>query len=184
MRIRIKPGFVATVCLMFWAGGRLCLCFLLALVCHEVGHAVTMVVRRVPIYGIDLQTSGALISGGFRGYTEELVCALAGPLTSFLASAVTFRLYSDFSIVSACLGAVNLLPIYPLDGGRILRSSLLLWSERLDVERVVTWVTAVTCATLMLAACWMTVELQSGLWPIFASLALFWRVAAAKHTEG
>lgn len=49
-----------------------------------------------------------------------MFCAAAGPLGSFLfARAMTF--FPEASVCALVQGIYNLLPVYPLDGGRIFR---------------------------------------------------------------
>ena len=183
MSVRIKPGFVASVCLMAWLDAKLCLYFLLSLVIHESGHGIAMKVLHVPIHGICLRTSGAVIIGGFRGYGSELICALSGPLAGFLAAAVFHRLTPELAIASMCLSAGNLLPLYPLDGGRVLRAALLMHTEPAKTDQILTIVTGLTCCLLMFASCWATAVLQSGLWPIFTALLILWRAGTASRSE-
>lgn len=179
MRIQIKPGFVASVCLMAWVDSGLCLYFLLALTCHELGHALAMLLLGVPIGGLQIGLSGAVLSGSFPSYGKELLCALAGPLAGLLATLVSYGWAAEFAVVSLCLSAVNLLPLYPMDGGRILRAVLSLNCELETITRVLRVVSGIVCCLLMVGACWVVAELQSGLWPIFAVLAILWRAGTA-----
>lgn len=182
-KVNITFGFAAAVCILFWLDGKAGLWFLLSLAVHETGHLVAMKCSAVPVCGVRLMASGAVISGGFSGYRQEIACAAAGPLASFLLSFLLFRPLPELAIVSGLLGAVNLLPVYPLDGGRILRGVLLLHLEQSVAERILRLVTAAVCCLLMVGACCAAAELQAGLWPVFAALVILWRVGQAGWQE-
>ncbi len=163
---------------------ELCGCFLLALIVHEAGHLLAMRIGGIPVYGFRLSAAGAVIQGGFVGYRQEIACAVMGPVGSILLAMLSFRQIPKLAMLSVALAGVNLLPVYPLDGGRILRGILLLHVEQGRAEQVLNRVTAVVCCLLMIAACWAAAELQAGLWPIFAVLAILWRVGQAQKMEG
>lgn len=183
-RIEVSLGFGALICLLAWLNGRLCLWFLLAVLVHETGHFLALRLCGVPVEGFSLKLTGAVIRTGAAGYRQELLCALAGPGASLLAAAIACRFAPWFSIVSGGLGLLNLLPLYPLDGGRVLRCAfaLLGWEDRM--RPVIRAVTYGTCGLLMLLACWLTAARQAGLWPIFAALLLLCRVGEANLREG
>jgi stage IV sporulation protein FB len=66
---------------------------------------------------------------------DSIPIILAGPLSNFLLTSISFALYSfipeslqiyalEFMIINAVLFIFNILPIYPLDGGRVVRDYL------------------------------------------------------------
>jgi len=101
---------------------------------HELGHA--LVARRlgVPILGIDLHFFGGAAKMGRMPSSarEEILIAGAGPLVSFVLGVVGLVLllatgWSGFTYlawINLILGAFNLLPALPMDGGRIFRALL------------------------------------------------------------
>lgn len=129
---------------------------------------------RVPVRGVTLAAAGAVIEAVFCDYKKEIICAAAGPLAGALLGILLLRLVPDVALISFLLSAANLLPLYPLDGGRILRAAMYsCFSDRAD--RIVHIITVTVCCILMVAACWGAVCLQMGLWPIFLALALLCR---------
>lgn len=135
-RLRVKPHI-----LFFLVGilsaftGQLFL-FLAATICaleHECAHA--FVARRFG-YRLDqivLMPYGAVVSGDIAGMPakEELLVCVAGPLANAVTALgfvalwwlypETYPFTDTAAYVSVSLFLVNLLPAFPLDGGRILR---------------------------------------------------------------
>jgi Zn-dependent protease len=115
-------------------GAILLVALFVSILLHELGHA--LVARRlgVPIIGIDLH-----FFGGAAKMTQmpdsprtEITIAAAGPLVSFVLGAlllalsrfVPVQLVYHLGLINLVLGAFNLLPALPMDGGRILRAAL------------------------------------------------------------
>jgi len=102
---------------------------------HELGHVAVIWLLGGRITGFFGRGQGFGLSFGGLSYGGELLAALAGPAVSLLLGA-TFTglaLWQNSRELAFCafanlaLGALNLLPIVPLDGGRVLRALLLLY---------------------------------------------------------
>jgi len=141
--------------------------FFASVLAHEMAHAVVGRARGVPIQGITLFLFGgvARLGGEPQSAGSELLIAIVGPLTSFviaglclagglalapraaatstgvagLGPAATVLLW--LGTTNVMLGAFNLLPGFPLDGGRVLRA--LLWKATGDVKKATRGATAV-----------------------------------------
>ena len=133
LKLRVHPLFLAVGALSAFTGGLfLFLAAFLAALEHECAHAI--VARRYG-YTLDkivLMPYGAVVKGDLSGIGRraELAVLLAGPLcnlaTGFFFVALWWLYpecypYTELAAqVSFSLFFVNLLPAYPLDGGRLV----------------------------------------------------------------
>lgn len=128
-----------------------------AAVCHELGH--WLVLRRVggriqrlhiTVFGAEMQVDDRRIS-----YGGELLAAAAGPMSNLLLAAALGLLgrwwepMYLFAGAQLVLGAFNLLPALPLDGGRILWLALAWLTEPYTAQRVLSAVSRVSLALLL-----------------------------------
>ena len=109
---------------------------------HECVHAFSASKLGYRLNKIVLMPFGAVIDGDLSGLSkkDEIAIALCGPLCNFITAGFFVALWWCFPItyaytdvacyVSLTIALVNLLPAYPLDGGRILRCNLLRYFER------------------------------------------------------
>jgi Zn-dependent protease len=119
--------------------------FFTSLLLHEFGHALQARREGMEIEGITLWLFGgvAKFSGLFPSAGAEFRIAIAGPLVSLvlgvgfllLPALLPFATYVDgvlfwLGSINLALLVFNLLPAFPLDGGRVLRS--LLWKAKGD----------------------------------------------------
>ncbi len=134
------PGWSTGV---YWAIGLLGSALLFASVLvHELSHSIVAIHRGHKVRSITLFLLGGVsqIEEEAARPKEEFLIAVVGPITSFLLSAFFWGLYFGLSSVNSqiealtlylgtvnlFLGAFNLIPAFPLDGGRVLRS--IIWS--------------------------------------------------------
>jgi Zn-dependent protease len=121
----------------------------LSIVLHEFGHSVVARAFGIPMNGITLFVFGGVAEMGDEPPSpkSELLMAIAGPLTSVFLGGVAYglRCLSDvwawpieatvilgyLTWINLALAGFNLIPAFPLDGGRVLRS--ILWAARGDL---------------------------------------------------
>ena len=122
---------------LLWVGSAVsAFLFFLCVVVHELGHSLVARRRGIPVKRIRLFILGGVSELEHEAHTpnDELAVTLAGPLLSVLLGAVFFILgwaagigflgdaliwLGSFNLI---LGVFNLLPGFPLDGGRVLRA--------------------------------------------------------------
>jgi Zn-dependent protease len=137
--IRVNLSFLLMLAVvLLWMGGlpgvAVALMAAGSVLLHELGHALMARRLGVPIAGIELHFFGgaAQMADMPRSPRDEIAVAAAGPAVSFalagvghgLAAITGFWPLALFGSVNLVLGAFNLLPAFPSDGGRILRAWL------------------------------------------------------------
>ncbi len=115
--------------------------FYVCLLAHEMSHALLARRNGVKVAGITLWLFGGVsrLEGEPPSAAAEALIAAVGPLTSFAVAALAAALYllvrtngllADLfgwlALVNISLGLFNLVPAFPLDGGRLL-GALLWW---------------------------------------------------------
>lgn len=130
--------------------------FFVSILVHELGHALALMAFRqrpwITLYGFGGLTSHDPSLGGRRpGALGEILISLAGPAAGFLLAGLVFALLSVMPadrtlsasmevLLGAMLGInifwgiLNLMPVYPLDGGQVAREVLCLFSPRRGVR--------------------------------------------------
>ena len=147
--VAVSPGFLLLLGVLFWMdeGVGLLPWGLLACLLHELGHIAMAAVLGGRVERLSLTAVGAELRISYAsplGYFQESLVALAGPAANLLAGGLFSVLgWGVAAALTLAIGAFNLLPILPLDGGRVIHGLL---SVRLDAD----WADRLTTA---LAGC-------------------------------
>ncbi len=124
----LRGGAIAALgALLLWAA------IFGSVVLHELGHALAGRLFGVQTRDITLYPFGgvARMNMGLLRPVPELVVSLAGPVVNFAIAAGAFLLTGigvpglrELMALNLVLGVFNLLPAFPMDGGRVLRAVL------------------------------------------------------------
>ncbi|MBK6317477.1 MAG: site-2 protease family protein [Dehalococcoidia bacterium] len=178
--------------------------FFASIVLHELAHSLVARAYNIPVKSITLFILGgvAQITREAAKPLHELLMAAAGPLTSFLLTGTFFAAWFalgandtrpvDYVLVwlalmNLILGVFNLLPAFPMDGGRVFRSICwLITGDYSKATSIAAWTgrgfaaAGIACGLLAVAGRDMVIadSAASGAWIIF--LGVFLENAARK----
>lgn len=135
------PGYAPLVYWVVAAAGAVL--FYVCLLAHEFSHALVARSHGVKVAGITLWLFGGVsqLEGEPTTAQSEALIAGVGPLTSLVVAAISFGLalatqanplisdlFNYLTFVNIALALFNLVPAFPLDGGRLL-SSFFWWRQ-------------------------------------------------------
>ncbi|MBN1568420.1 MAG: site-2 protease family protein [Acidobacteria bacterium] len=177
----------------YWIMGTVAaVLFFISILIHEVAHSLVAIKQGIRITSIRLLIFGGLAQASSEpktGRTEFLI-ALSGPAASMALGMFFLTIYTYFLLtdrmtpaagVAWCLAwaniilaILNMIPGFPLDGGRILRAFL--WDRWGDRERATKIVSQIGSAFALFLIIFgilqflITESILSGLWLIFVGV--------------
>lgn len=142
-KIRISIPFCILVATLYALDfGNVFLPAFVAIMIHEVSHIAAIRLTGASFDRIDIRAFGVSVNVPeliYMPYSKEIIIAAAGPLAGFLTAATALLAANVFGFmvpryfigINVLISLINLIPVYPLDGGRIALSlSLKLFSMR------------------------------------------------------
>jgi Zn-dependent protease/predicted transcriptional regulator len=188
----------------YWIMGSIAaVLFFMSILIHELAHSYVAIKHGIKVTSIRL-----LIFGGIEQATSEpkngrheFLIALAGPATSMALGMLFLAIYvfagakgTPVAIIAIYLAlgnfflaVLNLIPGFPLDGGRILRA--LLWDHWGDMTRATKVVSqlgnslALFLIIVGVVQYLITQSLIIGMWLIFAGLFMKWSAARSYQSD-
>jgi Zn-dependent protease/CBS domain-containing protein len=186
----------------YWTAGVVsAFLFLVSLLAHELAHSIVAMRRGVRVEGITLWLFGGVsrFSSDTSSPGAQALITFVGPLTSLVLGALFYLVSAAFGggahpgllsatlawlgYINILLGVFNLLPAFPLDGGRLLQS--LIWlrtGDRLRATSIAARIGMVFAFLLIaygLASFLLAGNLIGGIWSVF----LGWFLLSAARSE-
>ena len=134
MKIRIDLKIIIFMLIFYFTHQlRIYLIIMFFCIFHEIGHLLAGIILKVKPEKIEIMPCGLSISF-YKNVTnckiKELIIVLAGPITSALLAILsqnisfTYIMKEEAVYSNILILLFNLIPIYPLDGGRIIKTIL------------------------------------------------------------
>lgn len=182
-RLDLTPGFPAFLaavwyfdsCGIFWP-------FLAAMTVHELVHAAVLLLLGGGIESVRLSFAQVELWTGLLSDRTELWSTAAGPGINLLCGWLFRRWMPAFAAVSLLLALFNLLPVWPLDGGRLLRTLLRMHWGAAGVDASQT-LGLLFGLGLLAGAVFAARRWDAGVWPAVTAGALLVRLLRSRYAE-
>lgn len=182
-RLDLTPGFPAFLaavwyfdsCGIFWP-------FLAAMTVHELAHAAVLLLLGGRIESVRLSFAQVELRTGLLSDRTELWSTAAGPGINLLCGWLFRRWMPAFAAVSLLLALFNLLPVWPLDGGRLLRTLLRMHWGAAGVDASQT-LGLLFGLGLLAGAVFAARRWDAGVWPAVTAGALLVRLLRSRYAE-
>ena len=121
IKLTVSSGFCLlwAACLLLlplgWAVGAFVAAFI-----HECAHLAVIYLSGGQVYSVNLGGKGVVMETAPLTPGREALCALAGPLGSFSLLIIS-EYFPEAAVCGLIQGTYNLIPVFPLDGGRVMR---------------------------------------------------------------
>ena len=152
---------------------------MIAALIHELCHYLAILACSGKTAGVGLYSFSARMALPEMGRGKELLCALAGPFGGlvlwFLAP-----WFPRLALCAAVQSLYNLMPVYPLDGGRALRCVLHIFLPPSAAEFVEAFLAWLTIGVLLILSLYVLAVLRQGVFLLFATVVLVFRTKDAK----
>lgn len=173
--MKLHPSVILWLSVLYYLHPTVVLPFLGAVLVHESGHLLVLLILKKAPKSITFGFRGAVIETPPLSYPQEILAAAGGPAASLLFGMFT-PLFPDAGVYSLWLGLVNLFPAAGLDGGRMLHGALMLTLPPQQAEKAEKTVGITAGGILLMVGTFVSAKGSFGLWPLFLSAIFFLRV--------
>lgn len=150
MAIKVHIYLFLVMAYMFATGKlKFFICYYMFILMHEISHVIVALALKEDVKEITLLPVGIYASLPKKiTNKKELIISLAGPLASFLFANLLNN--ETFIMMNLFICIFNLIPIYPLDGGRILRCILMFFTSYSTTKKITFAISKFFVITLLL----------------------------------
>lgn len=162
----IEPGLFLVLALSVWIIPiKWLFAWVLAAIFHELCHIIALIICKVDIISISFGMNGAKIITEPMTTASEIFLALAGPIGGLMLLFFA-NIFPRISLCALVQSAYNLLPIFPLDGGRALLAALSLIFSGKVAGKAVVYIQRIFAGVLAIFCIYLSIIWRLGILPI------------------
>lgn len=189
MKVRFHPLFFLLAGVFVVLGKfELLAGYLMGIVAHEIAHNRMAKLRGYNMGIITIMPYGGVVDCG-EDYndSDNILIALSAPffnltLCTFIVAGWwvypdIYNYTQDICMANLCLGLVNLLPLYPLDGSRVVISLAKNKLKCIKILRIITLIAGIGMLVLGLATIFVTLNITI---PVFGLFLIFQAIVGSK----
>lgn len=186
VKLEVSPLFIMTLLYVIYFNCFIGFLYVFAFVfLHELSHFIATRIRGYSVESIQILPFGTTLKfNSIQGIksNDEILIALAGPVFNFVMAAFLKALNVSYFFIEANLiiALFNLLPMFPLDGGRILRAFLMKYMSYLTATKFVCKLTRIVAAFLFVLGVW---NIHNGWQYLFIAFVFLYIYSTAKDHE-
>lgn len=163
-KLKISIPFMILISVMYVLdGNKLFLPTFIAVFIHEASHIVAIHFCGGKIDRIEVRAFGIKVNVPelkYMSYKREIIIAAMGPLVGIITASIVL-LAADvcksdsllyFAGINIIISGINLLPVYPLDGGRIILSLVLMFFS-VRVSYAVSYILTIASVGVLFGLC-------------------------------
>lgn len=158
-KVKLSPFFLLVIFLSLISGlFKDVITLFIIIIIHEIGHIILSLYFNWNIKRVDITICGGFITYDDvidKPFKEEIIIALSGFLFQFILyficnllfnlNAIDIKLFSLINRYNLSIFLFNVLPIYPLDGSKLL---LVFYSALMPYKKALKWIYITSFITL------------------------------------
>lgn len=159
---------------LLWVPVRWMIAWAIAAATHELCHILALKLSGSRIHMIKLDFGGAKIDVQLAPSIKTVFCALAGPVGGLLLL-FAYRIAPRTALCALFQSLFNLLPLYPMDGGRALAGLICAVAGEGRALQILPTVEKIVRFLLLLLAVYISIAWHLGLLPVMVCMLLLLR---------